>query len=355
VLVTGVSGQDGYFLAQRLLAEGHEVHGIVRDRGRAAGLPRHGTEADRFIAHEMDLRDPVGLAPLIRRLQPDEVYSLAGQSSVSASFHDPETTWKTNVGPVLTLLEAIRNHSPHTRMYQASSSEMFGSIPGGDIVHNELSPLRPLSPYAAAKAAAHVACAAYRASYDLRVACGILFNHESSRRSADFLSRKVVDHVKALRDDDGGRTRPLLRIGNLHVQRDWGFAPDFVDGILLIARQVKVRSAMRGRPEELDVGATYRDYVLGTGRLHAVWELVDRAFHIGGFELRWARDSMDPGDWVAHFADTGDLAVDVDPVLRRAADPVAIEADPSRARTELGWSPQVGLDPFLREMLDSGT
>ena len=282
VVVTGVAGQDGYFLAQRLLAEGHEVHGIVRDATRLSDLDDH--EARRFVVHEMDLLDRSSLTSLVRDLRPNEVFNMAGQSSVSVSFADPETTWKSNVEPVVTLLEAIRRHSPTTRLYQSSSSEMFGSIAGGESIHDERSALSPLSPYAAAKAAAHVACAAYRASFDLRIACGILFNHESSRRSPAFLSRKVVDHVAMLRRRVGSEApRPVLRVGNLHVRRDWGFAPDFVDGILLIARQVRVRSVTLGQPQEPDEGGSYRDYVLGTGRVHAVRELVDRALHLGGF------------------------------------------------------------------------
>lgn len=351
-LVTGASGQDGYFLTRRILDEGGEVHAVVRDPARLSGVTRGRSEAERFVPHALDVLDREALTTLVALVQPDEIYNLAGQSSVATSFSDPRTTWNTNVEPVLALLEAIRVHSPATRLYQSSSSEMFGGVPGGLVTHDESTPLAPQSPYAAAKAAAHVACGAYRTSFGLRVACGILFNHESSRRPPSFLSRKVVDHVRQLQDSAVGAPRPVLRTGSLDVRRDWGYAPDYVEGIILITRQVVVRSTVLGRPREPDAGSSYRDYVLATGQTHAVWELVDRAFHHGGFELEWTLDASDPIGWNARFADTGEPAVVVDPALVRPADPHEIRATASRARGELGWSPTIGLDPFLGEMFD---
>jgi GDPmannose 4,6-dehydratase len=213
---------------------------------------------------------------------------------------------------------------------------MFGSIPGGEVVHDESSRLNPQSPYGAAKAAAHMLCRSYRESYGIRVACGILFNHESRLRGPRFLSRKVVDHVLALRS--GANLAPLA-VGNLKVQRDWGFAPDYVDGMTAILRQPAVSAE------------SYRDYVLGTGRLYHVWELIDRAFALAGFELTWHLEDDDPTSWTAAFADSGELAVVVDREFIRPADPRAIAADPSRARRELGWEPRTGLDVFLEDML----
>lgn len=356
-LVTGAGGQDGYILARRLLAEGREVHAVVRRASSVQDLPRSPEEVRRLVVHEQDVADTERLEQLVRTVRPDEVYNLAGQSSVSASFADPRATWRTNVEPVVILLEAIRTHSPATVLYQSSSSEMFGGAPGETVVHDEDSPLLPQSPYAAAKAAAHLACHAYREGFDLRVACGILFNHESSRRPGSFLSRKVVDHVQRLRAAGDSRRAdlPPLAMGNLKARRDWGFAPDYVDGILLVARQIQVRAAVLGQPVEPDEGRSYRDYVLGTGRLHAVWELVDRAFACAGFELGWALDAPDPAEWEARFRDSGELAVKVDPSFLRPADPIAIQADPGRARRELGWSPRQGLDVFLEEMLQHVT
>ncbi len=340
-IVTGATGQDGYFLVRKLLAEDWTVHAAVRDVGAAEELfGRH----DRLRAVRRDLRDPGPLCALVGDVRPEELYNLAGESSVGASFADPRATWESNAHVVAHLLDAVRKDSPQTRFYQASSGEMFGSVAGESVVHDESSVLNPQSPYAAAKAAAHMLCRSYRESYDVRIACGILFNHESHRRGTQFLTRKVVDHLHALRVS--GARRPLT-LGNLKAQRDWGFAPDYVEGMVMILRQVAVRGVQ-------DEAASYRDYVLGTGRLHHVWELVARAFALAGFDLEWQLEGDDPLAWSARFADSGEPAVLVDPAFIRPADPKAIAADPTRIQQELGWQPRPGLDPFLEDMLAAG-
>jgi len=346
-VVTGAAGQDGFYPTRRLLDDGYVVHATIR-RGHGPATAPIDSAA---VVHELDLEEPEGHARLIADVKPDEFYNLGGMSSVAASFVDPAAAWRTNANAVEAMLDAIRDHSPTTRFYQASTSEMFGWEPGQDAVHDEDSALRPQSPYAAAKAAAHLMCVAHRGAYDLRVACGILFNHESSRRPASFLTRKVVDHVRALRATPAAvrRTRPLA-MGNMAAERDWGFAPDYVDGMRRIIRQVEVRAAVGGKPADQDRGASYRDYVLGTGQLHAVWQLVDRAFELAGFPLDWERTG-EPRHWSASFRGSSRVAVTVDPAFIRPVDPPAIRADASRAMTELGWTPRPGLDPFLREML----
>ena len=353
-IVTGAAGQDGFYLIQRLLRDGFVVHGTIR-RGGPTVTPGRGPVDPAVILHELNLEEPDGYAGLIAALKPDEYYNLAGMSSVAASFVDPAAAWRTNANAVEAMLGAVRDHSPATRFYQSSTSEMFGSEPGQESTHDEDSPLRPQSPYAAAKAAAHLLCIAYRRAYDLRIACGILFNHESSRRPATFLTRKVVDHVRALR---GASPAVLLRVpplamGNMAARRDWGFAPDYVDGIRRITDQIEVRARVLGEAPDEDIGANYRDYVLGTGKLYAVWELVDRAFELAGLPLEWDL-SGDPSGWSARFRGTSQDAVIVDPAFIRPVDPPSITADASRARTELGWMPRTGLDPFLREMLEDG-
>ena len=351
-IVTGAAGQDGYYLVRNLLGEGLSVHAIVRDAHGCDDL-RNLAPPDLLTLHQIDLNDADGYRELIAHIQPDEFYNFAGQSSVSASFGDPTATWRTNADAVQIMLEAIRVTSPATRFYQSSSTEMFGAEPGSIAIQDETSPLMPQSPYAAAKAAAHVVCDAYRRAFGLRVAAGILANHESRRRSASFLTRKVVDHVREIRDTTNPqlRNRAPLAVGNLAAQRDWGFAPEYVEGVVRILRQITVRASTSGSPVEPDVGSNYRDYVLGSGELHAVWELVDRTFALAGLSLEWSRDDPDPAQWGAVFRDSGGQAVVVDPDLIRPTDPAAIRADPSRARHELGWEPRAGLDHFLRDML----
>ena len=195
-IVTGATGQDGYYLVRRLLESGWTVHATARDAAAATAL--FGGH-ERLRVETRDLHDPGPLCALVGEVRPEELYNLAGESSVGASFADPRATWDSNAHVVVHLLDAVRTDSPGTRFYQASSGEMFGSVPGASVVHDEESALNPQSPYAAAKAAAHLLCRSYRESYDLRIACGILFNHESHRRGGQFLTRKVVDHLHALR------------------------------------------------------------------------------------------------------------------------------------------------------------
>ena len=357
-VVTGAGGQDGFYLVERLLADGCLVHATIRSgaaRTDLEALPN----ADHLTIHELDVTDADAAGRLIADVRPDELYNLAGLSSVRQSFDDPSTAWRTNAQTVQGLLESLRTQSPATRFYQASSTDMFGSSTGDTTIHDERSAFRPQSPYAASKAAAHVLCDAYRRAFGLRIACGILSNHESRRRPASFLTAKVAAYVRELqarraRGDLPGRndaTLEPLRVGNLRVRREWGFAPDYVDGMVRICRQIQVRADVLGTPPDPDVGASYRDYVLGTGSQTAVWELIDRAFALAGFELEWDRSSPDPADWTARIVETGQLAVVVDPSVLRPTDPECIGTDPALARSELGWEPTAGLDAFLEDML----
>jgi len=350
-VVIGASGQDGYFLTERLLDEQWKVHAIVRRPEALAGLLATDKGQALLKIHVVDLSAPQPLFDLMARELPLEIYNLSGQSSVSGSFEEPLLYWLVNANFVASLLECLRCQSPGSRLYQASSTDMFGMSRDGIEVYNENSALNPQSPYASAKAAAHLLCRSYREVYGLRIASGMLSNHESHRRPESFLSRKVVGHVLNLMSCSAGELseqQPLM-MGNLKIERDWGFAPDYVEGICRILRQIEVRAGQTGEAQA-DIGANYRDYVLGTGKTHAVWELVDCAFTIGGFELDWELEGENPTAWRGYFRSTGRSAVLVDPHLLRTAEPLVIRVDPSRARKEVCWAHREGLEVFLRDM-----
>jgi GDPmannose 4,6-dehydratase len=351
-VVAGAGGQDGFFLTEHLLADGWFVHATSRHDASADFEHLAGDAKARLSLHQIDLLEPQSMFDLIKRTQPDECYNLAGQSSVSKSFSDPLYTWRTNAESVVHLLECIRKNSPHTRFYQASSTDMFGMPPSEATVFNEDSALNPQSPYASAKAAAHLLCHSYREVYSLRIASGILSNHESHRRCASFLSRKVVDHVRKLKELSSSRlgNSSPLSVGNLKVQRDWGFAPDYVEGMSRILRQIECRAEVKGESVESDEGHNYRDYVLATGTTHAVWELIDCAFTIADFALDWDLEGPDPAAWKAVFRSNGMPAVVVNSKFLRAAEPLVIGVDPGRAQRELGWAPRQGLEVFLKDM-----
>jgi len=353
-IVIGASGQDGYFLTRSLLAEGKLVHAILRrpEARNELSTLRHASTT--MHVHEVDVAQPAKLLDLIAEVQPEEVYNLAGQSSVSRSFSEPRLTWLTNAEFVSVILETLRLRSPLSRFYQASSTDMFGGASGSKVVYNEESSLHPQSPYASAKVAAHLLCRSYREAYNLRITCGILANHESHRRGKHFLSRKIVDQIWAIRTS--GTSVAPLKVGNLKIRRDWGFALDYVDGIKLVLRQVAARAARvtgtENSSSQLDEGHAYRDYTLSTGCTYAVWELIDAAFALGGYPLDWQLDDADPVNWQARFRADGRTAVEVNRDLLRPADPVEISVDSSRARRELGWAPRTGLEVFLYDMLD---
>ena len=358
--MTGAGGQDGFFLTRRLLSEGwvvhvttHQVDGFNFDDLPEVADPLTPDAPSRLHVHEVDLLQPKALFDLIAETQADEFYNLAGQSSVARSFSEPLYTWRTNAEAVVHMLECLRESSPHTRFYQASSTDMFGISSTGATLHSETSALNPQSPYASAKAAAHLLCHSYREVYGLRIASGILSNHESHRRPAFFISRKVVDHVLTLSGmgNEELKRAPPLRMGNLKARRDWGFAPDYVEGMSRILRQIEVRAHEQGTTPEADLGLNYRDYLLATGETHAVWELVDAAFRLVGLDLEWHFEGDEPSGWSADFRSIGSPAVVVDASFLRVAEPTEIPVDATRARQELGWAPRRGLEVFLNDML----
>jgi len=308
-LITGITGQDGSYLAELLLQKGYDVIGVVR-RTSHDSYERIGHLIDQITVVPADLLDQHSLTMVVGDFKPDEVYNLAAQSFVPTSFSQPVLTGEFTALGVTRLLEAIRLAHPKARFYQASSSEMFGKIQ--EPLQNESTPFYPRSPYGVAKVYGHWITVNYRESYDLYAVNGILFNHESPRRGLEFVTRKVSDAVARIKL---GITDEL-RLGNLDAQRDWGFAGDYVDAMWRMLQQPKPS-----------------DYVVGTGVAHSVRELVQRSFdHV----------SL---DWEKH--------VRVDPALVRPAEVDVLVANSEKARRELGWEPSVSFEGLIEMMVDA--
>jgi GDPmannose 4,6-dehydratase len=308
-LITGITGQDGSYLAELLLAKGYEVVGIVR-RTSHHSYERIEHLLDRIEVMAADLLDQHSLTMVLQDSRPDEVYNLAAQSYVPTSWTQPVLTGEFTALGVTRILEAIRLVHPATRFYQASSSEMFGRVT--ETPQRESTSFYPRSPYGVAKVYGHWITVNYRESYNLYAVSGILFNHESPRRGIEFVTRKVTDGVARIKLGLASE----LRLGNLDARRDWGFAGDYVEAMWLMLQQ----------PEP-------QDYVVGTGRTHSVRELVEVAFgHVG---LDWQR------------------YVKTDPRFVRPAEVDLLQADPSKARRELGWSPKVSFSELVAMMVDA--
>ena len=308
-LVTGVTGQDGSYLAEFLLAKGYEVVGMVR-RTSHHSYERIESLLDSIRIVTADLLDQHSLTEVMREVKPDEVYNLAAQSYVPTSFSQPVLTGEFTALGVTRILEAVRLACPTARFYQASSSEMFGKVQ--ETPQSERTPFYPRSPYGVAKLYGHWITVNYRESYGLHAISGILFNHESPRRGIEFVTRKISDGVARIKL---GRAKEL-RLGNLDARRDWGFAGDYVDAMWRMLQQ----------PEP-------RDYVIGTGTTHSVRQLVELAFgHVGL-------------DWRDHVV--------TDQAHMRPAEVDLLIADPRKAAAELGWTPRVSFADLVRMMVDA--
>src|SRR5688500_12803722 len=307
-LITGITGQDGSYLAELLLAEGYEVFGLTR-RLSASNYWRIEHLRDRITLIPGDLLDQLSLIRAIERAQPHELYNLAAMSFVPASWDQPMLTGEFNSQGVTRVLEAVRVVDLKIKVYQASSSEMFGKV--REIPQTELTPFYPRSPYGVSKVFAHYITVNYRESYDIFAVSGILFNHESPRRGLEFVTRKVTDGVARIK---AGLTREL-GLGNLDAQRDWGFAGDYVKAMWLMLQQ-----------DEPD------DYVIATGETHSVRDLVEIAFGHAGL------------DWQKHVV--------LDPQFIRPAEVDQLIGDASKAKAQLGWKPEVDFKQLVTMMVD---
>jgi GDPmannose 4,6-dehydratase len=308
-LVTGITGQDGSYLAELLLEKGYEVVGMMR-RSSAPNLWRIQHLLDRLVLKPADLLDQLSLLRLVDEVRPHEIYNLAAMSFVPASWDQPMLTGEFNALGVTRLLDALRQVDPSIRYYQASSSEMFGKV--RQVPQNELTPFYPRSPYGVSKVFAHYITVNYRESYNLFAVSGMLFNHESPRRGLEFVTRKVSDGVARIKL---GLT-DTLSVGNLDAHRDWGFAADYVRAMWLMLQQDRAD-----------------DYVIATGVSHSVRDLIEIAFaHVGL-------------DWQKH--------VRIDPAFLRPAEVDHLLGDPSKARATLGWTPTVDFKQLVVMMVDA--
>ena len=306
-LVTGITGQDGSYLAELLLEKDYEVHGMVR-RASTEKFDRIEHIRDRITLHQGDLLDQRSLVDTLRASQPDEIYNLAAMSFVAVSWIQPTLTAEfTGVG-VTRMLEAMREASPGARFYQASSSEMFGKVL--EVPQTEKTPFYPRSPYGVAKAYGHFITVNYRESYDLFATSGILFNHESSRRGREFVTRKISWHAAAIKLG----LRDEIALGNLDAERDWGYAKDYVEAMWLMLQQ-----------DEPD------DYVIATGKSHSVRDCVRIAFDEAGVD-----------DWEKY--------VRIDPQFVRPAEVDHLIGDYSKAKEKLGWEPRTSFEELIRLM-----
>jgi GDPmannose 4,6-dehydratase len=308
-LITGITGQDGSYLAELLLERGYEVFGMTR-RASTENVDRIAHLVDRVNLVQGDLLDPPSLVSALRTAEPHEVYNLAAQSFVPTSWNQPVLTAEfTGIG-VTRMLEAVRAVDPDTRFYQASSSEMFGKV--REVPQNERTPFYPRSPYGVAKTYGHYITVNYRESYGLYAVCGILFNHESPRRGLEFVTRKISDGVARIKLGLADE----LRLGNLDAERDWGYAGDYVEAMWLMLQQ--------DEPE---------DYVVATGETHSVREFCELAFAHAGLEL--------------------DQHVKSDPEFLRPAEVDQLVGDASKARDRLGWEPKHSFRDLVEMMVDA--
>ncbi|MHB1021178.1 MAG: GDP-mannose 4,6-dehydratase [Acidobacteriaceae bacterium] len=333
-LITGVTGQDGAYLAEFLLAKGYEVHGIKRrtslfNTDRIDHLYEDPHSAGRhFILHYGDMTDATSLIHIVQKVQPDEIYNLAAQSHVKVSFEEPEYTANSDaIGP-LRLLEAIRilGLEKKTRFYQASTSELYGLVQ--EIPQKETTPFYPRSPYAVAKLYAYWITVNYREAYGIYACNGILFNHESPLRGETFVTRKIT---RALARIKLGLQKDLY-LGNLDAKRDWGHARDYIEMQWLMLQQEEAK-----------------DYVIATGEQHSVREFVSIAAEMLGLKLTWHGSGVDE----KALDENGNVVVAVDPAYFRPTEVETLLGDASRAKEELGWTPRISFRELVREMVDS--
>ena len=332
-VITGITGQDGSYLAELLIEKGYDVHGIARrtslfNRGRIEDARDEAVAAGKvYELHYGDLGDSSSLNRILAETRPNEVYNLAAQSHVAVSFQQPEYTGDVDATGVLRLLESIRVNGLDARFYQASTSELYGQVV--ETPQTETTPFHPRSPYAVAKLYGYWIVRNYRESYDMHASNGILFNHESERRGENFVTRKITLGLAAVKLGKQDR----LSLGNLDAKRDWGHARDYVEAMWLMMQQ-----------DEPD------DYVIATGQTHSVREFVVAAAAAAGIDIEWSGEGTEE---VGRDKSTGQVVVDVDPRFYRPAEVDLLLGDPTKAKTKLGWEPKISFESLAEIMMNA--
>lgn len=332
-LITGITGQDGSYLAELLLSKGYEVHGMIRrsssfNTGRINHIYRDPHEKDvRLFLHYGDLNDASSINTLLRNIQPDEIYNLGAQSHVRVSFDIPEYTGEVDALGTVRILEGIRETGLNTRFYQASSSELYGKVV--ETPQKETTPFYPRSPYACAKAYAFYITQNYRESYDMFACNGILFNHESPRRGETFVTRKITRAAARIKLG----MQECLYLGNIDAKRDWGFAGDYVEAMWLMLQQEKAE-----------------DYVIATGETYMVRTFAEMVFARLGMPLRWeGQGESEKGI----DANTGKVVIQIDPKYFRPAEVDLLLGDPTKAKAQMGWELKTSFEQLVNMMVDA--
>jgi len=332
-LITGITGQDGSYLAELLLSKGYEVHGIIRrasgfNTGRIDHIYKDFHEQDvRMKLHYGDMTDSSNLSRLIEKLRPDEIYNLAAQSHVKVSFELPEYTGNVDALGTLRLLDAIREARISTKVYQASTSELYGMAP--EIPQTETDRFYPRSPYACAKLYGYWITVNYREAYNMYACNGILFNHESPRRGERFVTRKITRAIAKMR---AGK-EDMLYLGNLNAKRDWGYSPEYIEAMWLMLNQ--------NEPD---------DFVIATGETHTIREFLQEAFTYAGYDIKWEGEGIDE-----KILDkkSGKILMEIDPAYFRATETEILIGDYSKAKKKMGWEPKVKFKELVRIMMDA--
>ena len=324
-LITGITGQDGSYLAELLLEKGYDVHGVIR-RSSSFNTARIDHIFNDLILHYGDVTDPINLQNILKKIQPEEIYNLAAQSHVKISFEIPEYTSQVDAIGTLRILEAMRGLGMNSKLYQASTSELYGKVQ--ETPQSENTPFYPRSPYGVSKLYAYWIIKNYREAYNIFACNGILFNHESPRRGGNFVSKKIVSAVTSIKR----KQLDFFSLGNLNAKRDWGYAPEYVEGMWMMLQHSKAD-----------------DYVFATGEANTVRRFVELAFKYVGIEIKWRGDGVDE---VGFNSENNDILVRIDPKYFRPTEVDLLLGDARKAKEILGWSSKTDFEGLANLMME---